>query len=149
MTARGLLALPLLVAGTLAATNAMADESVALRFAWPDGLSGRVSYSLRQVGSSDSVADTVWEGGGAARFAVSRDGSVTVVTYSDEEFELAANQGSEDSELINEILAPAILRWPGIRIGAQGQFLGLDRRVEFLAAINAEIDAHMERLAPD
>ena len=125
------------------------DDSERLTFAWPDGLSGRVSFALRQVGSSESVADTVWEGGGAARFAVSRDGSATVVTYSDEEFELVANQGSEDTEFINEILAPAILRWPGVRIGAQGQFLGLDQRAEFLAAINDGIDAHMERLTPE
>ena len=125
------------------------DDSQRLTFAWPDSLSGHVSYTLRQVSSSVPDTDTVWEGGGTARFATSRDGSATVIAYSDQDFELTANQGSDDIELINEILTPAILRWPGIRIGSQGQFLDLDGRAEFLSEINAGIDAQLDRLTPD
>ena len=125
------------------------DDSQRLTFAWPDGLSGHVNYTLRQVSSSVPDTDTVWEGGGTARFATSRDGSATVIAYSDQDFELTANQGSDDIELINEILTPAILRWPGIRIGSQGQYLGLDRPAEFLAAIKAGIDAQMDRLTAE
>lgn len=141
----GLLSVLCLISGPGIAS----DDSQRLTFAWPDGLSGRVSYALRQVSSSQYNTDTVWEGGGTARFAISRDGSAAVIAYSDQDFGLTANQGSEDIELINEILTPAILRWPGVRIGSQGQFLGLDRPAEFLAAIEAGIDAQMDRLTAE
>ena len=103
------------------------DDSQRLTFAWPDGLSGHVNYTLRQVSSSVPDTDTVWEGGGTARFATSRDGSATVIAYSDQDFELTANQGSDDIELINEILT---LGDPALA-GASGS----DHRVSIWALI--------------
>ncbi len=145
--------LPIAIAMALAAATstrgAAADDSVALRFAWPDDLTGRATYTQHHESEQDAGTATVLEAHGSNRFSVSPVDDDLVVVFDDTSFDVVLDTSTGLSRQIAEVFAQINRRPPDFRVNRAGRFVGLERSDDFLQTVRAAVEPITAAIGPD
>lgn len=143
-----LLACAILAAGALAPADAMAEDSVALRFAWPDTLTGRATFTQRHESEQGDGTATQWEAHGSNRFSVSPVDDDLVVVFDDTRFDVVLNTNTGLSRQIAEVFAQINRRPPDFRVNRAGHFVGLERPDDFLQTVRSAVEPIIAAIDP-